>query len=256
MYDDDRVSLSNFTNTNTTVKKSYMKTAAILFYVSTSIIETRIKNANTIDLMKGGKEQAQNVPNSEINCCDEDGKEGKADYSSDGKDKMDSEEKEGESGKVESSSGKGFSSPGILRPNVDPKEPVHLQPDIPGDGRQHVLPRCLPTRPALTRTQQREDYLMLRQIESERLRAEQRAQQRANDVLDPPVRNITDQLLNVDDHQDVSLMPMTTEVAMAVAAKPSRKEGAKGSSSESTYSSSSGSSSDSSDSLSDSSDSS
>ena len=56
MYNDDRVSLSNFTNTNTTVKKSYMKTAAILFYFSTSIIETRIKNANTIDLMEGGKE--------------------------------------------------------------------------------------------------------------------------------------------------------------------------------------------------------
>jgi len=102
-----------------------MKTAAILFYVSPSIIETCIKNANTIDLMEGGKEQAQNVPNSEINCCDEDGKEGhadgisrdvpietdsegaeqtidmcedgkegKADYSGDGDDKMDSEEKE------------------------------------------------------------------------------------------------------------------------------------------------------------------
>ena len=213
------------------VKKSYMKTAAILFYVSPSIIETRIKNANTIDLMEGGKEQAQNVPNSEINCCDEDGKEGhadgsskdvpiqpdsegaeqmvdmcedgkegKADYSSDGDDKMDSEEKEGESGEVESSSGKGFSSPDILRPNVDPKEPVHLQPDIPGDGRQHVLPRCLPKRPALTRTQQRHDYLLLRQLESER--AEQRGE-----------------------------------------------EGAEGSSSESTYSSSSDSSSDSSDSF-------
>jgi len=175
-----------------------MKTAAILFYVSQSIIETRIKNANTIDLMEGGKKQAQNVPNSEINCCDEDGKEGhtdgssrdvpiqpdsegaekmvdmcedgkegKADYSSDGDDKMDSEEKEGESGEVESSSGKGFSSPGILRPNVDPQEPVHFPPDIPGDGRQHLLPRRLPTRPALTRTQQRDDYELLRQIESE-----------------------------------------------------------------------------------------
>jgi len=43
MCDDDRVSLSNFTKTNTMVKKSYMKTAANLFYVSPSIIETRIK---------------------------------------------------------------------------------------------------------------------------------------------------------------------------------------------------------------------
>jgi hypothetical protein len=47
MYDDDRVSSSKFTkmhNKNTMVKKSYMKTATILFYVSPSI-ETRIKNA-------------------------------------------------------------------------------------------------------------------------------------------------------------------------------------------------------------------
>ena len=58
-----------------------MKTATILFYVSPSI-ETRIKNANNIDLMEGGKEQAQNVPNSEINCFDEDCKEGHADGSS------------------------------------------------------------------------------------------------------------------------------------------------------------------------------
>ena len=73
------------------VKKNYMKTATILFYVSPSI-ETRIKNAKTIDLMEGGKEQAQVVPNSEINPCyngvedrvdiDGDGKEGKADGSS------------------------------------------------------------------------------------------------------------------------------------------------------------------------------
>jgi len=58
-----------------------MKTATILFYVSPSI-EARIKNAQTIDLMEGGKEQAQNVPNSEINRCDKDGKEGHADGSS------------------------------------------------------------------------------------------------------------------------------------------------------------------------------
>jgi hypothetical protein len=123
-----------------------MKTAAILFYVSPSI-ETRIKNANTIDLMEGGKEQAQNVPNSENNCFDEDGKEGhadgssrdvpiqtdsegakkmvdmcvdgeegKADDSSDKDDKMDGEEEEEESGEVESSSGEGSSSPVIVRP--------------------------------------------------------------------------------------------------------------------------------------------
>jgi len=51
MYDDDRVSSSNITNKNTMVKKTYMKTATILFYVSPSI-ETHIKNANTIDLME------------------------------------------------------------------------------------------------------------------------------------------------------------------------------------------------------------
>ena len=111
-----------------------MKIATILFYVSPSI-ETHIKNAKTIDLMEGGNEQAQNVPNSEINPCDGDrkeghadgssrdvpiqtdsegakktvdicvdGEEGKADGSSDENDKKDDEE-EGESGKVESSSG-------------------------------------------------------------------------------------------------------------------------------------------------------
>jgi len=76
MYDDDRVSSSNFTNKNTMVKKTYMKTATILFYGSPSI-ETIIKNAKTIDLMERGKEQAQNVPDSEINPCDGDGKEGR-----------------------------------------------------------------------------------------------------------------------------------------------------------------------------------
>ena len=73
MYDDDRVSSSKFTKMhkkNTMVKKSYMKTATILFYVSPSI-ETCIKNAKTIDLMEGGKE------------IDGDSKEGKA-YGSSG----------------------------------------------------------------------------------------------------------------------------------------------------------------------------
>ena len=78
---DEKVSSSNFTNKNTMVKKSYMKTATILFYVSLSI-ETCIKNAKTIDLMEGGNEQAQNVPNSEINPCDGKGNEGHADGSS------------------------------------------------------------------------------------------------------------------------------------------------------------------------------
>ncbi len=87
--------------------------------------------------------------------------------------------------------------------NVDPQEPVQVPPDIPGDGRQHLLPRRLPTRPALTRTQQGDDYVLLREIESER-RAEQLAQQRAHDVVDAHVRNITDQLLNVDSHHDVA----------------------------------------------------
>ncbi len=72
-------------------------------------------------------------------------------------------------------------------------------------------------------TQQRDDYKLLRKIQSKQ------PQQRANDVLDPPV-------------------PMTTKVAVAVAAKPAREEGAEGSSSESTYSSSSDSSPSSSDS--------
>ena len=83
MYYDDRVSPSKFTNMqkkHAVVLRCHMKTATILFYVSPSI-DARIKNAQTIDLMEGGKEQAQNVPNSEINCCDEDGKEGHADGS-------------------------------------------------------------------------------------------------------------------------------------------------------------------------------
>ncbi len=54
MYNDDRVSPSKFTNMqkkHTVVLKSHMKTATILFYVSPSL-ETRIKNAKTIDLME------------------------------------------------------------------------------------------------------------------------------------------------------------------------------------------------------------
>jgi hypothetical protein len=79
MYDDNRVSTLKFTKTqkkHTMVKRNYMKTATILFYVSPSI-ETRIKNAKTIDLMEGGKEHTQVVTiqtNSDINPCDRDGK--------------------------------------------------------------------------------------------------------------------------------------------------------------------------------------
>jgi len=96
------------------VKKSYMKTATILFYVSTSI-ETRIKSAKTIDLMEGGKEQAQNVPGSETNPCDGDGKEGHADGSSrdvtiqtdsEGAKKMVDICKDSEEGKADGSSNK------------------------------------------------------------------------------------------------------------------------------------------------------
>ena len=79
-YDDDRVSTSNFTKTHrkhTMVKKEYMKTATILFYVSPSI-ETRIKKATTIDLMEGNKEPAQVATaiqtNSVVNLCDEEDK--------------------------------------------------------------------------------------------------------------------------------------------------------------------------------------
>jgi hypothetical protein len=55
MYDDDRVSPSKFPNMHkkhSVVLKCHMKTATILFYVSPSL-ETRIKNAKTIDLMGG-----------------------------------------------------------------------------------------------------------------------------------------------------------------------------------------------------------
>jgi hypothetical protein len=154
MYDDDRVSSSNFTNKNTMVKKSYMKTATILFYVSPSI-ETRTKKAKTIDLMKGGKEidgdgeegkaegSSGDVPNGVNDIADidrdgeegnvvqtdseknpvkdrvdtcMDGEEGKADGSSNKNDKKDDEEEEGESGEVDSSSGEESSSSPVVRP--------------------------------------------------------------------------------------------------------------------------------------------
>ena len=79
-YDDDRVSTSNFTKTHRKhimVKKEYMKTATILFYVSPSI-EARIKKVTTIDLMEGRKEPTQVAmaiqTNLVVNLCDEEDK--------------------------------------------------------------------------------------------------------------------------------------------------------------------------------------
>jgi len=100
--------------------------------------------------MEGGKEQAQNVPNSEINPCDGDGKEGhtdgssrdvpiqtdsegakkmvdicvdgeegKADGSSNKNDKNDDEEEEAESGEVDSSSGEESSPSGSSSDSPD-----------------------------------------------------------------------------------------------------------------------------------------
>jgi hypothetical protein len=156
MYDDDRVSSVNFTKTHknqTLVQKRFTRTATILFYVNPSI-ETCIRKSKTIDLMEGGKEQAQNVPNSEINPCEgegdeghadgsskdvpiqsdsegaikqtvdicEDGEEGTADGSNDKNDtKDDDEEEEGESGEVESSSGEESSSTDIVPPRTHPR---------------------------------------------------------------------------------------------------------------------------------------
>ena len=128
MYNDDIVSPSKFTNLQkkpAVVLKCHMKTATILFYVSPSL-ETRIKNAKTIDLMEVEKEQEQFVPvptDSQMNPCyngvkhsgdiDADAEEGDADgYSRDSNlhdededDNKDDEEEEGESREEDSSSG-------------------------------------------------------------------------------------------------------------------------------------------------------
>jgi hypothetical protein len=101
-----------------------MKTATILFYVSPSL-ETRIKNAKTIDLMEVEKEKEQFVPlptDSQMNPCynddknsgdiDADGEEGDADgyrgdsnlHDKDKDDNKDDDEEEGESSKEDSSS--------------------------------------------------------------------------------------------------------------------------------------------------------
>ena len=59
--------------------------------------------------MEGGKEQAQNVPNSEIHRCYDNGKEGHADGSS--------RDVPIESGEVDSSSGEESSSLVVVRPH-------------------------------------------------------------------------------------------------------------------------------------------
>ena len=43
MYDDDRVSSFDFTNKNSKVKRSFMKTATILFYAQTETTDKMIK---------------------------------------------------------------------------------------------------------------------------------------------------------------------------------------------------------------------
>jgi hypothetical protein len=116
MYDDDTVSSVNFTKTHknqTVVQMRFTRTATILFYVNPSI-ETRIRKSKTIDLMEGGKEQAQNVPNSEINPCD-----GEGCAKNDKKD--DDKEEKGESGEVESSSGEESSSTAVVPPRTHPR---------------------------------------------------------------------------------------------------------------------------------------
>ena len=96
-----------------------MKTATILFYVSPSI-ETRIKNAKTIDLMEVEKGQNQLVPSNGVKDSgdiDADGKEGNADgyggnsnIHNDGKDdNKDGEEEVREIGEEEASSGDEYS---------------------------------------------------------------------------------------------------------------------------------------------------
>jgi hypothetical protein len=70
LFDDDIVSTSKFTNKqkkHTMVLKKHMKTATILFYVSPSV-ETRIKNAKTIDLMEVEKDTE--CTDLEMNPCD------------------------------------------------------------------------------------------------------------------------------------------------------------------------------------------
>ena len=118
MYNDERVSPSKFTNMqkkHAVVLKCHMKTATILFYVSPSL-ETRIKNAKTIDLMEVEKGQKQLVPSNGVKDSrdiDADGEEGDADgYSGDSNlhdededDNKDDDEEEGEIREVDSSSG-------------------------------------------------------------------------------------------------------------------------------------------------------
>ena len=117
MYDDQNVSPSKFTNMKkpSTVLTCRMKTAYILYYISPSI-ETRIKNAKTIDLMeveKGQKQSGLSNGVEDSKDIDGDGEEGNADgyggnsnIHDDGKDdNKDGEEEVREIGEDEASSG-------------------------------------------------------------------------------------------------------------------------------------------------------
>jgi hypothetical protein len=116
MYDDQNDSPSKFTNMKkpSTVLTCPMKTAYIMYYISPSI-ETRIKNAKTIDLMEVEKGQKQLVLSNGVKDSvdnDANGEEGNADgYSGnsnirddDEDDNKDDDEEEGEIGEVDSSS--------------------------------------------------------------------------------------------------------------------------------------------------------
>jgi hypothetical protein len=118
MYNDDRVSPSKFTNMqrkHAMVLRCHMKTATILVYVSPSI-ETRIKNAKTVDLMEVEKGQNQLVPSygvKDSRDIDADGEEGNADgyrgvsnlHDEEEDDNKDDGEEKGDSREVDTSSG-------------------------------------------------------------------------------------------------------------------------------------------------------
>ena len=117
MYDDQNVSPSKFTNMKKpgTVLTCHMKTAYILYYISPSI-ETRIKNAKTVDLMEVEKGQKQSGLSKGVEYSgdiDRDGEEGNADgygrnsniHDNGEDDNRDGEEKVKEIGDDEASSG-------------------------------------------------------------------------------------------------------------------------------------------------------
>ena len=117
MYDDENVYPAKFTNMKKpgTVLTSRTKTAYIMYYISPSI-ETRIKNAKTIDLMDVEKGQTQLALSNGVEYSmdyDADGEEGNADgyggnsnIHNDGEDdKKDGEEEGREIGEKEASCG-------------------------------------------------------------------------------------------------------------------------------------------------------